>query len=594
MSFIRQPIISVLGHVDHGKTSLLDFIRNSKLISKEAGGITQHIGATEVPIKNIEKIIKPLISTKNIKIPGLLFIDTPGHKAFTSLRKRGGNISDIGILVVDINEGFKPQTIEALEILKNSKTPFIVVANKIDLIPNWRTVKSKLLSEVINEQAEEVKYLLEEKVYNIVSQLVEYNFDSDRFDRIDDFTKKIAILPISAKTGEGIPELLATLIGLTQKYFEKRLTIENTNLSRGVILEVKEYPGLGKTFDAIIYDGVIKVKDRILVLSVDGVKEGKIKSILKPLELKEIRDNSTKFKSVKEVPASAGVKISAPGLEDVLAGMPFITTSTNNNDLIEIYKQELMDEKTDIEVIGGDEGIIVRADTLGSLEALNNILKENNIKIRRASIGKVVKKDVIDASADLERYPKNALIISFNQETESDVKEFAKKKNITIIENNVIYKIVDDTLEWLENKENELKRKVLEELVLPFKFKVLNGCIFRSSNPAIIGIEALAGTVKKNISIMTEDGKKIPNGIKSIKLNNENVDKLEKEEQAAVAIEKLVMGRMAEEGTIFYSFISEDIFRKLKNNLELLTSDEKAVLKEIAEIMRRENSMWGI
>jgi len=592
---LRQPIISVLGHVDHGKTSLLDFIRNSKLINKEAGGITQHIGATEVPKKNIVRIVKNFIPEKNIKIPGLLFIDTPGHKAFTSLRKRGGNISDISILIIDINEGFKPQTEEALEILKSYKTPFIVAANKIDLVNGWISKNNKSIIQNIESQREDVKYVIEEKIYNLVAKISEYGFDSDRFDRVDDFTKKVAIVPISAKTGEGVPELLSTLIGLTQKFLEKKLEITEENLSKGVILEVKEYQGLGKTYDCIIYDGNLKTGDTILALNSFGeVEESKVKCILKPLEMKEIRDKSTKFKTISEVSASAGIKISAPNLKNVQAGMLFISTATKNEELLDLYRQELMDEKIDVEIIGEDNGILVKADTLGSLEALNNILKEHNIKIRKANIGKVTKSDVIDASADIERYPKNALILNFNQNLDDEVKNLAERYKVTIISDDIIYKLVEKAQEWIEEKEKEILRKKLECLVMPFKIKILNGCIFRISNPAIVGVEVLAGTLKKNIPLITNENKKIDKGVKSIKLNNENVQELKKGEQGAVAIEKLVIGRNAEEGTILYSFMGEDNFRKLKKNLDLLSSEEKATLKEIAELMRKENSYWGI
>ncbi|MEM3592362.1 MAG: GTP-binding protein, partial [Candidatus Micrarchaeia archaeon] len=131
---LRQPIVSVLGHVDHGKTSILDSIRSTTIASREAGAITQHIGASEVPVSVIKERCSPLSKFMkiNLTIPGLLFVDTPGHAAFTNLRKRGGSIADIAILVVDIAQGFQPQTIEAIEILKEYRTPFIVAANKID------------------------------------------------------------------------------------------------------------------------------------------------------------------------------------------------------------------------------------------------------------------------------------------------------------------------------------------------------------------------------------------------------------------------------------------------------------------------------
>ena len=302
MSFLRQPIISILGHVDHGKTSLLDFIRNSNLINKEAGGITQHIGATEVLKKDLFNVVKNFLKIDQLKIPGLLFIDTPGHKAFTTLRKRGGNICDIGILVVDINEGFKPQTIEAIEILKSSKTPFIIAANKFDLISGINLNLDKNLMENLKLQRDEIMYKIEEGVYNIVGKVSEFGYECDRYDRVDDFTKKIAIVPISAKSGLGICELISTLVGLTQKYMEKKLRVEKTLRGFATILEINEKIGVGKTYDIILYDGQIQKGDIVLAIDENlSFQKSYVKAILSPTNLQDTRDKSTKYSEISKL-----------------------------------------------------------------------------------------------------------------------------------------------------------------------------------------------------------------------------------------------------------------------------------------------------
>lgn len=594
MVYLRQPIISVLGHVDHGKTSVLDYIRNSKLISKEAGGITQHIGATEVPKKDIVKIIKDFIPEKNIKIPGLLFIDTPGHKAFTSLRKRGGSISDIGILVIDINEGFKPQTIEAIEILKASKTPFVIAANKLDNISGWISNSKIKLADSFTKQREEVIYRLEEKVYEIVGKISEFNFDCDRFDRVEDFTKKIALIPISAKTGEGMKELISTLVGLTQKYMEKKLTIKNENISRGVILEVKDYTGLGKTYDVIVYDGVMKIGDIVLALDIDNVQTSKLKSILKPSEMKEIRDSSTKFKTMKEIQAASGIKLACPEFKDIKAGMPIITLRAGvKTEELNYYIRELEKEKAEINSLSSSQGVLVKADTLGSLEALANILSEHNIPIRKAKIGKVNKMDIIDASADLKKNPKNAIILNFSQKLDDEIISMAKEYKVALISNEIIYKLIEDSINWLEEKNKEIERKRLDSLIMPFKIKILKNCIFRISNPAIIGVETIAGILKINSPMMTNYGKKVGSA-KSIKDKNEYLKELKTQEQAAISMEDLIIGRHAQEDDFLYSFMGEENFRSLKKNSDLLSKEEIQILKEIAEIMRKEDTLWGL
>jgi len=196
-SKIRTPIVCVMGHVDHGKTSLLDKIRGSSVVSTEAGAITQHIGATLVPLDAITRMSGAL-SKVSVNVPGLLFIDTPGHHAFTTLRARGGALADMAIVVVDINEGFRPQTIEALQILRNYKTPFVIAANKIDRIHGWRVQKDQPFNKTFAQQNERVQGILETKVYELVGKLSDLGFNSERFDRVTDFARNICIVPTSA------------------------------------------------------------------------------------------------------------------------------------------------------------------------------------------------------------------------------------------------------------------------------------------------------------------------------------------------------------------------------------------------------------
>lgn len=594
MAYLRQPIISVLGHVDHGKTSLLDYIRKSKIIAKEAGGITQHIGATEVPKEDITKIVKNFIPENAIKIPGLLFIDTPGHKAFTSLRKRGGSISDIGILIVDINEGFKPQTIEAIEILKSMKTPFIVAANKLDKLPSWRSQPEKKLIENIESQRQDVTYSFEGKLYELVGKISEFGYEADRYDRVSDFTNQIAVVPISAHTGEGITELITTLVGLTQKYMEKKLTIENENISKGVILEVKDYTGLGKTIDVILYDGVIKQGDTILALDVDGVQKSRLKSILKPAELKEIRDTGTRFKTIPEQHAASGIKLACPDLVDIKAGMPIITVRKGaKDDEIKMYEDELLAEVAEVSINTGHEGVLVKADTLGSLEALSHILEEHEIPLRKALIGKITKKDVIDAGADLKHNPKNALILNFSQKIDDEILAMAKEYGVEIISNDIIYKLIEDSAEWIEKKEIEVNRSKLESLTMPFMVKILPNCIFRASGPAVVGVEVTGGVCKVGTPLMNEFGKKV-GSVKAIKDRDESLKTLDFGKQAAISVDDLTVGRQAQEDSVLYTFMGEENFRQLKKHSELLSKDERMALRGIAEIMRQENAMWGI
>ena len=263
---IRQPIVCVLGHVDTGKTSLLDKIRKTSVQAREAGGITQHIGASFFPADTIKQLVGPLLSMVKgeIEIPGLLIVDTPGHESFANLRRRGGSVADIAILVIDVLRGFEAQTYECVDILKARKTPFLVAANKIDRIPGWKSIEGAPFMRVYQQQDPYVREDLDMRIYDIIGVFSRLGINPDRFDRIKDFTKTVAIVPTSAVTGEGITDLLMVLVGLTQQYLKKRLqTTEGP--AKGTVLEVKEEPGLGLTLNTIIYDGILQKDDMIVV-----------------------------------------------------------------------------------------------------------------------------------------------------------------------------------------------------------------------------------------------------------------------------------------------------------------------------------------
>ena len=367
---LRQPIVVMLGHVDHGKTSLLDCIRKTTIAKKEAGAITQHIGASEISLADIYDACGRTMGGKlpELSIPGLLFIDTPGHESFTHLRERGGSIADIAVLVVDINQGFQPQTIESIRILREFKTPFIVAANKIDIVTGWKSPQDsdgcRIISN-IDAQRPEVQSRLDELLYTMVGKLHELGISSERFDRVTDFTKQVAILPVSAKTGEGLPELLLSIAGLSQKFLEKELRTEVGGAGKGTILEVKEEKGLGTTIDVIIYEGTLRKNDTIIFGTMNGASKVKIRGLLKPRM--RATGEGDKYEYVDEANAACGVKIYAPGLDGALSGSPLLVDDGNPDSG---RLQEIHDMIKGIMSESEKNGVIVKADTLGSLEAL--------------------------------------------------------------------------------------------------------------------------------------------------------------------------------------------------------------------------------
>ncbi len=582
-SYIRQPIVSVLGHVDHGKTSLLDFIRGSTVAAREAGAITQHIGATEVPIEAIYEICGDLLKEKKFTLPGLLFIDTPGHHAFTTLRTRGGSLADLAILVVDINEGFKPQTYESIKILKQYKTPFVVVANKIDAISGWK--KNDAVAKIrIDNQRQNVKAIFEEKIYDLIGTISENKMNSDLYFNIKDFRKTIGIIPISSKTGEGIPELLMILVGLAQRFLEEKLNIE-TGPGKGSVLEVKEEVGLGKTIDAIIYNGSIKIDDKIVIGTWDKPVVTRIKALLKPKPLDEIRDPRERFDNVSEVHAACGIKISSPDLENVIPGAPIMVVKNNLEKVINEIK-----DQTKIEYELDEQGIILKADTIGSLEALIKESHEKGIKIRKAEIGNVSKRDVIEAESTLD--PLNKIIFCFNVKILPEVKDILENTNVTIFDENVIYTIIENYDEWLSKKKAEIERNRRKEHTYPGMIKFLPQYIFRVSHPAVIGIRVLGGRIKTGVKLIKEDGKTV-GSIKSIQSENKPLDEAIQGQEVAISIEGVTVGRQIKGDDIFFTDLSATDAKKLKE-LDILNSDEKDVLNKIFEIKRKTDKFWGM
>ncbi|MCX6666770.1 MAG: translation initiation factor IF-2 [Euryarchaeota archaeon] len=581
--YVRQPIVSVLGHVDHGKTSLLDFIRGSTVAAHEAGAITQHIGATEVPIDAINKICGELLKGKKFTLPGLLFIDTPGHHAFTTLRARGGSLADLAVLVVDINEGFKPQTYESVNILKQYKTPFVIAVNKIDAISGWQ--KSNDIAKTrIEKQRPNVKTMFEEKLYDIIGTLSENSLNSDLYFNIADFTKTIALIPVSSKTGEGIPELLMVLVGLAQRFLEDRLQIE-TGPGKGSVLEVKEEVGLGTTIDAIIYNGIIRNDDKIVIGTKGEPIVTTIKALLKPKPLDEIRDPRERFDSVKEVHAACGVKISSPNLENVIPGAPIRVAK---GDLKEIIEEIRSQTKIDFELDA--QGLIIMADTIGSLEALVKESRENGIKIRKVDIGNVSKRDIIEANAASD--PLNKIIFAFNIKLLPDAKEELANSDVTVFNEDVIYTILENYDEWIAKKKAELERERRQDYIHPGMIKFLPEYVFRVSHPAIIGVRVLGGRIKIDMRLIKDDGK-VVGAIKGIQSENKAVEEALQGQEVAISIEGITVGRQIKGGDILYTDIPEKDAKKLKE-MDILNSDEKDVLTKIFEIKRKDNKFWGM
>ncbi|RLF57810.1 MAG: translation initiation factor IF-2, partial [Thermoplasmata archaeon] len=442
------------------------------------------------------------------------------------------------------------------------------------------------LPERLSKQNDLARSIFEEKIYEIIGTLSEQGFSSDLYTNIRDFSRNVAIIPISAKTGEGIPELLMVLVGLAQRFLEKHLTIEK-GPAKGTVLEVKEERGLGTTIDVIIYSGTLRSTDTIAVGTREEPVITKIKALLKPKPLDEIRDPREKFESVEEVHAACGIKISAPDLEDVIPGSPLrVVTQENKDEVIREIK-----EQTELHIDLDDEGAVVKADTIGSLEAIVKEAKSRNIKIRKAEVGNVSKRDIVDASATND--PLQRIVLAFNVKILPEAEEEMRNQDVTVIKEDVIYTLMERYEEWVYKKREEIERAKKEAIPRPGMIKFLPEYVFRVSKPAIIGVRVLAGRIKPGMKLMKVDGR-IIGTIRSIQSERKSLDEAIQGQEVAVSIEGPTVRRQIKGGDILYTDLPESVVKKLKEMGDL-TYDEKEVLDKIIEIKRKTvDRFWGL
>jgi translation initiation factor 5B len=589
----RQPIVCVLGHVDTGKTLLLDKIRKTSVQAREAGGITQHIGASFFPSDTLDQLVGSLLSKvkSEIEIPGLLVIDTPGHEAFANLRKRGGSVADIAILVIDVLRGFEAQTHESMDILKTRKTPFLVAANKIDRIPGWNSYPDTPFLKTYQMQGRYVKEDLDNRIYDIIGDFSRLGFNTDRFDRVKDFTKTVAIVPTSAKTGEGVTELLMVLVGLTQQYLKKRLqTTEGP--AKGTVLEVKEEPGLGLTINTVIYDGVLRKDDLIVAGGKEKPIVTRIRAILVPKALDEIRDPRDRFSSVDSISAASGVKIVAADLDGALAGAPVYAVPHGEEP--EKYARLVLEEIERIRIMTDVDGVVLKADTLGSLEAIAESLKRNGMPIRLADVGDVSKRDVVEASVVKEHEPFYGVILAFNVRVLPDAEEEAEIKGVQIFQENIIYRLMDDYLLWFKTQQEAELEREFGEFVMPGKIRIMQGYVFRRARPAIVGVEVLAGRIKpKHDLVRGEDGKEVGE-ILQIQEKGKALSEAQQGMQVALSIDKPMIGRHIFERDVLFVKVPERHAKALLTTfMERLTNEEQETLNEYVELMRKRIPFWA-
>ncbi len=587
---LRTPIVAVLGHVDHGKTSLLDKIRGSAVSEGEAGAITQHIGATDIPLDTISSMAGELVDPDDFDLPGLLFIDTPGHHSFSTLRARGGALADIAVLVVDVNDGFQPQTEEAIDILRRTGTPFVVAANKADTTPGWNPQEGEPIQRSLAAQSERAESMLNENLYEIIGQLSDAGFSADLYWRVQDFQKNIGVVPVSALTAEGIPDLLAVLMGLSQRFMRDEMAIDVRGPGEGTVLEVKDERGFGATVDAVIYDGVLRNGDTIVVGGQNEPIVTEVRALLQPRPLEEIRTEK-KFEKVAEVGAAAGVKIAAPDLDDAMAGAPVRVVRDRP---LEVVIEEVKAELAEIEVETSEDGVVVKADTLGSLEAMANALREAEVPIMRAEVGDVAPRDV--AIAETANQQERKAILGFNVDVLPNAERELESANVKLYKNDVIYQLIEDYETFVEERQRAQQETVLDKVVRPSRFRLLLDHTFRQNDPAVVGVEIISGTLQNNRNVGYFDGNEFERvgNLSGIQKQGEDVDEARAGERVSIAIDGPTVGRDIEEGDTLWTEVPEKHAKILEQELkEEITADEREALSAYLDTRRKRDPFWG-
>lgn len=586
---IRSPFVVVMGHVDVGKTLLLDKIRGTSVAYREPGMITQHIGVSFVPWQAVERFAGPLVDKLRLRgkiwIPGFLFIDTPGHAAFSNLRRRGGSVADLAILVVDITSGLEEQGVESLKLIQSRGVPFIIAANKLDRIYGWKSVENRPFLFAVEQQEWHAIATLEEAIGKLIDQLSRFGIEADRYDRVRDFSKQVPIVPTSAITGEGIADLLLVLAGVSQRFIPREKLSVSYGPAKGVVMEVKEERGLGVVADVILYDGVLKKGDVIITAGIDGPKETKVRMLIMPKPLDEMRDPEDRYMAVEEVKAAAGVRIVADGLDGVVAGAPIFAVW----DLQDIQKvvQLVREEISEIKIETDREGVIARADTFGTLESMVLFLRQQGVPIRRADVGPPTHKDVVEAVLSRRKNPTYGVILAFNVKIPPEVEREAMSSGIKIIRGEILYRIFDEYIKWSQEVKTKTIEQILSQMTKPGKIQILPGYVFRRSNPAIVGIKVLAGTIKPGVTLV-KDGKEVGR-IMQIQKSGKPINEAVVGDEVAISIHgDIIVGRQIREGDVLYVYVPDEQIRQwLFQYRQYLRDDELRALEEYLKSRKR-------
>jgi len=468
MNLPRPPVVTILGHVDHGKTTLLDYIRKSTIATKEHGGITQKIGGYEVKTG-----IKGYLTDK------ITFIDTPGHEAFSFLRARGANVADIAILIIDGKDGIMPQTAESISHIKNAKIPFIVAINKVDLVEtNIDKVKNGLLK------------------YEIM---------------VEGKGGKVLAMPISAKTGKGVNELLEAILLLSS---DLNLEYDPQAPISGYIIETKK-DRRGIVTSIILRNGGLKISQDIFTNDMKIRVKAIIDDYGRPLK-QVFPSTPVEILGFNELPQTGSLisAVSTSKEQEIKQ-----ETSKPHLDMASFLATNQPKEKK--------LSLVIKTDSQGSLEAITNSLAKNtNINIILSAVGSIHKSDIFLAKVS------KAIVIGFNSAIDPDIKELAKQEKVIIKTYNIIYDLFDE----LNEVSDLMKEKEEKEKNLKGQAKILANFIIEGEK--VVGIKVTKGKINLGDELKVFRGNSLLGETKlvSLQIRAKKANEVKKDQEAGMVL----------------------------------------------------------
>lgn len=579
---LKAPICCIVGHVDAGKTSLLDKLRNTNIQEKEVGGITQHIGSTFFPIQTIENSCSSIKGKFEVicNIPGILMIDTPGHSEFQSLRNVGTSICDLGILIIDIEESIQEQTKEAIKLLKEKKIPFVVAVTKLDKLYGWKTTKSSNLRDALKEQSKDMSMMLMAKLEDIKYDLSKEDINAEFYFKNSNPKQIYSIVPVSSKTGEGIADLLALLVYTAQNWMLKKILYQDTVSC--TIMESKYDKHNGYTIDVILNNGTINVGDKFVVSTITGPNICTVRNLLIPSALTQL-GKKTNWDYKDSVRASIGCKIIGSNLDGAYPGTHLFPIKTSGDsadasteaDAINNANQEINAVWKSYNFIS--PGVFIGTQTFGELDASYSIFQKAGINVAGAYIGEPSNKfiDLILMKTETDTLPENRIYLYFGAFNNTDVFEYAKKNNIILLSSEVIYKLVE-LYKIEKEKIIKARQNTNNNAIFPVEMVILKQYIFMKggSEHLMFGVKIKKGTLYKNTPICIPEKNVLLGKVLNIQFEHKEKEKGEEGQEICIRLDnpnQLIINRQFDVNDKLIACLS-------RNSIDILKRDYKEVV----------------